>query len=155
MALANGVIHALESELCRAMAQRCKALNAVNCHKEVAPACGSLSERPSPANSSYFSPPNKNVHRAIRSKVGDRVDAYCRDVLVRDPRKGFWLPAYENIHGTGTQVQRARAVARILEDRAQLPNEGLGKFTKDIWQIVQETTAVVCSSNEPQKTPLR
>jgi hypothetical protein len=92
------------------------------------------------------------ILNAIRTEAGDRIDAYCRDVLVRDPRGGFWLPAYENIYGSGTQVRRARAVARILEDRAELPNEGLGKFTKDIWQIVEETIAVVCSSHEAQKT---
>jgi hypothetical protein len=82
--------------------------------------------------------------------VGDRIDAYCREALVRDPRTGFWLPAYENIHGPGTKVRRARTVARILEDRAQLPNEGLGKFAKDIWQIVEETIAEVCSPGEEE-----
>lgn len=86
------------------------------------------------------------ILNAIRSKVSDRVDAYCRDALVRDPRIGSWLPAYENIFGRGTKATRARTVARILEDRAQLPNEGLGKFTKDIWQIVEEMIAEVCSS---------
>jgi hypothetical protein len=90
---------------------------------------------------------------AIRSMVGDRIDAYCRDALVRDPRTGFWLPAYENISGRGTKVRRARTIARILEDRAQLPNEGLGKFTKDVWQIVEETIAEVCSL-EQQKEAL-
>jgi hypothetical protein len=87
---------------------------------------------------------------AIRSKVADRVDVYCREILVRDPRTGFWLPAYENISGRGTKARRARTVARILEDRAQLPNEGLGKFTKDIWQIVEGTIAEVCSSAQEQ-----
>jgi len=90
---------------------------------------------------------------AIRSMVGDRIDAYCRDALVRDPRTGFWLPAYENISGPGTKVRRARTIARILEDRAQLPNEGLGKFTKDVWQIVEETIAEVCSSEQKKESP--
>jgi hypothetical protein len=72
--------------------------------------------------------------------------------LVRDPRTVFWLPAYENISGYGTKVIRARAIARILEDRAQLPNEGLGRFTKDIWQIVESTIAEVCSPDEEQVT---
>ena len=91
------------------------------------------------------------ILNAIRSKVGDRIDAYCREALVRDPRTGFWLPAYESIRGPGTKVRRARTVARILEDRAQLPSEGLGKFTKDIWQIVEETIAEVCSPGEEEK----
>ena len=64
---------------------------------------------------------------------------------MHDPRTGFWLPAYEAISGPGTKIRRARTIARILEDRAQLPSEGLGKFTKDIWQIVEETIASVCS----------
>jgi hypothetical protein len=91
------------------------------------------------------------ILNAVRSKVGDRLDAYCREVLVRDPRTGFWLPAYDNIGGPGTKVRRARAVARILEDRAQLPSEGLGKFTKDIWQITQKTIAEVSSPDEAKK----
>ena len=37
MALANGVIHALESELCRSMAQKYKVLNTVDYHKEADP----------------------------------------------------------------------------------------------------------------------
>jgi hypothetical protein len=90
------------------------------------------------------------ILNAIRSKVGDGVDAYCRDVLVRDPRTGFWLPAYEDIYGPGTKVRRARTVARILEDRAQLPDEGLGKFTKDIWRIVEQAITDVCTSDETQ-----
>lgn len=81
---------------------------------------------------------------AIRSKVAGKIDTYCKEVLVRDPRTGHWLPAYQNISGYGTKVRRARTVARILEDRAELPNEGVGKFTKDIWHIVQETINEVC-----------
>jgi len=88
------------------------------------------------------------ILNAVRSKVGDLVDAYCCEALVRDPRTTSWLPAYENINGPGTKVQRARTVARILEDRAQLPDEGLGKFTKDIWQIVEETIAEISSSTQ-------
>ena len=57
---------------------------------------------------------------------------------------GAWLPAYENIFGAGTKVRRARTVARILEDRAQLPDEGLGEFTKDVWQIVQDAIDHTC-----------
>lgn len=89
----------------------------------------------------------------IRSKVSDQVDTYCRETLVRDPRMGFWLAAYETISGKGTKVRRARAIARILEDRAQLPNEGLGKFTKDVWQIVEKAITEV-SSLEQQKESL-
>lgn len=91
------------------------------------------------------------ILNAVRTKVGDRVDAYCREVLVRDPRTGFWLPAYEEIYGPGTKMRRARTVARILEDRAQLPDEGLGKFTKDIWGIVEEAIAEVCTPHEAQR----
>jgi hypothetical protein len=67
----------------------------------------------------------------------------------------LWLPAYEDIYGPGTQVRRARAIARILEDRAQLPDEGLGKFTKDIWQIVETTVSEICSrkTEEAPDTP--
>ncbi len=93
------------------------------------------------------------ILNAIRSKVGDRIDAYCSEALVRDPRTGFWLPAYENISGPGTKVRRARTIARILEDRAQLPNEGLGRFTKDIWQIVETTIAKVCSVEQETEFP--
>jgi hypothetical protein len=88
------------------------------------------------------------ILNAIRSKVGDKIDTFCRDTLVRDPRISDWLPAYENIFGYGTKVRRARSVARILEDRAQLPDEGLGQFTKAIWQIVQGTIAEVCSLDD-------
>jgi hypothetical protein len=93
------------------------------------------------------------ILNAIRSKAADRIDAYCRETVVRDPRVGFWLPAYENIYGPGTKVTRARTVARILEDRAQLPNEGLGEFTKDICKIVQEAIAEVCLSEVPKESP--
>jgi hypothetical protein len=89
------------------------------------------------------------ILNAIRSKVAMQVDEYCRVTLVRDPRTAFWLPAYEDIFGPGTKVRRARTIARILEDRAQLPDEGLGEFTKQIWTIIQEVIAEVCSA-EPQ-----
>lgn len=108
-------------------------------------------ELESPINWEPYKPDRSDeesrILNAIRSTVGDRIDAYCRDLLVRDPRTAFWLPAYENIHGAGTQKRRARAVARILEDRAQLPDEGMGKFTKDIWQIVEGAISEICSSN--------
>jgi hypothetical protein len=87
------------------------------------------------------------ILNAIRAAIGDRIDRFCRNILVHDPRGAFWLPAYEDIYGPGTQVRRARAIARILEDRAQLPDEGLGQFTKDIWQIVEKTVTEVCSRN--------
>jgi hypothetical protein len=90
------------------------------------------------------------ILNAIRSKLADKVDEHCRVTLVRDPRTAFWLPAYEDIYGPGTKVKRARAIARILEDRAQLPDEGLGEFTKNIWRLVEETIAEVCSL-EPEK----
>lgn len=114
-------------------------------------------ELESPIDWDPYKPESENeqsrILNAIRSKVGDGIDAYCRDVLVRDPRKALWLPAYENIYGAGTQKRRARAVARILEDRAQLPDEGLGTFTKDIWGIVEKTVDEVCSVREEQIFP--
>lgn len=84
------------------------------------------------------------ILNAIRRNVGDRIDEHCKEVLVHDPRTSAWLPAYENINGPGTKVRRARTVARILEDRAQLPDEGLGEFTKDVWQIVQDAIEDTC-----------
>jgi hypothetical protein len=84
------------------------------------------------------------ILNAIRREVGDRIDEHCKQVLVHDPRTSAWLPAYENIYGRGTKVRRARTVARILEDRAQLPDEGLGQFTKDVWQIVQDAIEHTC-----------
>jgi hypothetical protein len=91
------------------------------------------------------------ILNAIRNLVGDGIDAYCREVLVRDPRTTAWLPAYENISGRGTKVRRARTVARILEDRAQLPEEGMGEFTKAIWKIVQDAIEEVCAEPEAAK----
>lgn len=64
---------------------------------------------------------------------------------MRDPRTGHWLPAYENISRRGTKALRARTVARILEDRAQLPDEGVGEFTKGVWQIVQDAIERTCT----------
>jgi hypothetical protein len=91
------------------------------------------------------------ILNAIRNYVGDGIDTYCRDAVVRDPRTVAWLPAYQNIWGQGTQKRRAKTVARILEDYAQLPDEGVGKFTKDIWRIVEEAIAEVCAPNDEQK----
>jgi hypothetical protein len=88
------------------------------------------------------------ILNAIRTKVADDVDVHCRDALIRDARTIAWLPAYEHIYGKGTQVRRARAIARILEDHAQLPDEGVGKFTKDIWRIVEDAIAEVCEKDE-------
>jgi hypothetical protein len=53
--------------------------------------------------------------------------------------------------GRGTQKRRAKTVARILEDYAQLPDEGVGKFTKDIWRIVEEAIANVCSLDDERE----
>jgi hypothetical protein len=98
-----------------------------------------LPEQPSPDEES-------RILNAIRRDVAGRIDEHCREVLVHDPRTSAWLPAYQNINGPGTKVRRARAVARILEDRAQLPDEGLGEFTKDVWQIVQDAIEHTCSA---------
>jgi hypothetical protein len=92
------------------------------------------------------------ILNAIRNLVGNGIDAYCRDAVVRDPRTVAWLPAYQNIGGRGTLMRRARTVARILEDNAQLPDEGVGRFTKDIWRIVQEATVAVCAPEDEQDT---
>jgi hypothetical protein len=92
------------------------------------------------------------ILNAIRNLVGDGIDTYCRDAVVRDPRTVAWLPAYQNIGGKGTLLRRAKTVARILEDHAQLPDEGVGKFTKDIWQIVQEAIAEVCAPEDEHDT---
>jgi hypothetical protein len=46
---------------------------------------------------------------------------------------------------------RSAAEVAAPEDRAQLPSEGLEKFTKDIWQITQETIADVSSPDEAKK----
>jgi hypothetical protein len=92
------------------------------------------------------------ILNAIRNYVGDGIDAYCRDAVVRDPRTIAWLPAYQSISGRGTLVRRAKTVARILEDYAQLPDEGVGQFTKEIWRIVEEAISDVCASDDEQKT---
>jgi hypothetical protein len=88
------------------------------------------------------------ILNAIRNLVGDGIDAHCREVLVSDPRTTAWLPAYVNIDGRGTKLKRAKAVARILEDRAELPEEGVGEFTKAIWKIVQAAIEKVCGEPE-------
>ena len=115
-------------------------------------------ELDSPAEWKPRSPENPDeesrILNAIRSEVGKRIDAHCREILVQDPRTGFWLPAYEDISGPGTKARRARAVARILEDRAQLPNESLGKFANETWAIVQTSIQKVCSSDEEAQTQL-
>lgn len=95
------------------------------------------------------------ILNAIRREVADRIDEHCKEVLVHDPRSSDWLPAYQNIYGPGTKVRRARTVSRILEDRAQLPKEGLGEFTKDVWHIVQgaiEHTSRIPASVEAAQT---
>jgi hypothetical protein len=91
------------------------------------------------------------ILNAIRRDVGDRIDAHCREVLVHDPRTRAWLPAYQNIFGPGSKVRRARTVARILEDRAQLPDEGLGEFTKDVWRTVQNAIDHTCRAAGSQE----
>ena len=86
--------------------------------------------------------------------MGVAIDELCREVLVRDPRTTEWLPAYEQIEGKGTKVRRAKRVARILEDRAELPEEGMGEFTKAIWNIVQAAIEKVCAqASETAATP--
>lgn len=89
------------------------------------------------------------ILNAIRTTAGDKIDAYCRTALVQDPRTTAWLPAYRNISGEGTKMRRARTIARLLQDNAQLPSEGMGKFTKDVWGIVLQTIDEVCTPAAP------
>lgn len=83
---------------------------------------------------------------AIRNIVGPKIDAYCKEVVIHDLRTIEWLPAYVEIGGTGTKIRRARRVARILEDHAQLPEEGVGKFAKAVWKIVEDAIREVCEN---------
>jgi hypothetical protein len=39
---------------------------------------------------------------------------------------------------------------RILEDRAQLPEEGVGEFTTTVWKLVQDAVEAVCA--QPAET---
>ena len=86
------------------------------------------------------------ILNAVRNKVGEGIDALCRRAIVHDPRVISWLPAYQHIGGTGTKRRRARAVARILEDHAQLPDEGVGEFTKEFWRTVESAIDEACAS---------
>jgi hypothetical protein len=43
-------------------------------------------------------------------------------------------------------------VARILQDRAQFPEEGMGEFIKAIWKIVQDAIDEVCAKPKAVKT---
>ena len=88
------------------------------------------------------------ILNAIRTKVADRIDQYCRQAVIQDPRTTRWLPAYQNISGLGTLRKRAKVVSRILEDQVELPEEGLGRFTKDIWQRVEDTIVEVCCKDD-------
>lgn len=85
------------------------------------------------------------ILNAIRNRMSDDIDSYCREALIQDPRTHHWLPAYRNISGPGTKIRRARVVARILEDRAELPDEGIGKFADDVWNILQQAIEQVCA----------
>ncbi len=67
---------------------------------------------------------------AVRTRVADDLDRYCRQLVVQDPRISRWLPAHRDIFGEGTQRRRARTVARILEDYAQLPGRGPWLFRR-------------------------
>lgn len=98
--------------------------------------------------------PDEQSHilNAVRNLVGDGIDQYCREILVSDPRTTAWLPAFTNIGGRGTKVRRARFISRILEDRAQLPEEGMGEFTKAIWNIVQNAVEKVCAESQEKQT---
>jgi hypothetical protein len=75
---------------------------------------------------------------AIRNKVSPRVDELCKRHVIQEARTPDWLPAYRDIFGFGTKIKRATRVSRILEDRAPLPEEGLGEFVREIWGLVLE-----------------
>ena len=75
---------------------------------------------------------------AIRTQVSSRVVELCKRCIIQEARTPDWLPAYREIFGFGTKIKRATRVARILEDRAPLPEEGLGEFVKEIWGLVLE-----------------
>ncbi|MGO9275215.1 MAG: hypothetical protein ACLQOO_34105 [Terriglobia bacterium] len=76
------------------------------------------------------------ILNAIRIQVSRRIDDLCRRYVIQEARTPDWLPAYREISGPGTKRIRATRVARILEDRACLPEEGLGEFVKEIWGLV-------------------
>src|SRR5262249_31401453 len=76
-----------------------------------------------------------SILNAIRIEVSRRVDELCRRYVIKEARPPDWLPAYRDISGPGTRRVRATRVSRILEDRARLPEEGLGEFVKEIWQF--------------------
>jgi hypothetical protein len=86
------------------------------------------------------SDPNEEsaILNAIRTQVSRRVDELCKRYVIQEARTPDWLPAYRDIFGFGTKKKRAMRVARILEDRAPLPEEGLGEFVKEIWGLVEE-----------------
>ena len=88
------------------------------------------------------------ILNAIRDKVSREIDEYCRKTVVHDPRVMEWLSAYTDISGTGTKKIRARKVARILEDKASLPNEGLGEFVKGIWGIVLNSSETITAQEK-------
>lgn len=41
----------------------------------------------------------------------------------------------------------------LVNNRAQLPDEGLGEFTKDVWQIVQDAIEHTCTATIDQGVP--
>jgi hypothetical protein len=43
-------------------------------------------------------------------------------------------------------------IARILEDRAPLPEEGLGEFVKEIWGLILEGTRAALDENQAAKS---
>src|SRR5215216_309245 len=79
------------------------------------------------------------ILNAIQDRVSQKIDEICRRSVIQDPRTRERLPAYLDINGRGTQWKRARRVARILEDQAPMPDEGLGEFVKEIWAAVSES----------------
>jgi len=90
------------------------------------------------------------ILNAIRIQVSRRIDDLCRLHVIQDARTPDWLPAYRDIFGPGTKRRRATRVARILADRASLPEEGLGEFVKEIWKLVSEGIDAALDQHEAQ-----
>lgn len=74
----------------------------------------------------------------VRKGASQKIDEICRRHVIQDPRTREWLPAYREIGGHNTKSRRARRVARILEDQAPAPDEGLGEFVKEVLAAVSE-----------------
>jgi hypothetical protein len=121
--------------------------------RRIIAAISSELEKPERWTPDLPSDPNEEsaILNAIRAKVSTRVDDLCRRYVIREARTPDWLPAYRDIFGFGTKRRRAMRIARILEDRAPLPEEGLGEFVKEIWGLILEGTRAALDENPAPK----